>query len=374
MFLREKLKIWFSQLFKAFRYHLVFWNAALFFFLFLTGKETFFINYFGLLSIESVYVNVVYAGVLVTFLFTTLDMLFSDRIMRLTPIRIMLFFRSLLYFGIGLALLYLAANKNIKTEDLKDYKVLWENVPELDLDHIRFIAYFYLACIVNGTFKAMYKKIGMGHFVNWFLGRLNKPYEAKKIFMFIDMKSSTTIAESLGHEKFSRLVQDVFNDMSVLYNYHGEIYNYLGDGAVVTFNENSGVRNNNCLKAYFAFLRVIERRKRYYNRKYGYVPGFKAGLHIGRVMVLQVGSIRRDISYNGDTINTAARIESTCGTARQDLLISGVLYEALEDYDGFTIKPLPDAIKLKGKKRPMVIYYVKQKQNSKRKKKKKVEY
>ena len=374
MFLREKIKIWFSQLFKAFRYHLIYWNAALFFYLFLTGNETFFINYFGFLTIESVYVNVVFASVLVTTLFTLLDMLFSDRIMRLSPIRIMLFLRSLLYFAMGFVLLYLAANKNLKVESLKNYEVLLDMVPDFNLDRIRFFAYFYLACVGNSTFKAIYKKIGVGHFYNWFFGRLNKPYEAKKIFMFIDMKASTTIAESLGHEKFSRLVQDVFNDMSVLYNYNGEIYNYLGDGAVVTWNENSGIKNNNCLKAYFAFLRVIERRKNYYNRNYGYVPGFKAGLHIGKVMVLQVGSIRRDISYNGDAINTAARIESTCATAKQDLLISGVLYEALDDKDEFTIKSLPDPIKLKGKKRPMVIYYVKKKLTAKRKKKKKVVY
>ena len=219
----------------------------------------------------------------------------------------------------------------------------------------------------------MYKKIGVGHFFNWFFGRLNKPREEKKIFMFIDMKSSTTRAEQLGHQKFSRLVQDVFNDMSVLYNYGGEIYNYLGDGAVVTWDEGKGLRNNNCIRAFYAFLRVIERRSRYYNWRYGEKPGFKAGLHIGKVMVLQVGSIRRDISYNGDTINTAARIESKCNDYKQDLLISGVLYEALEDKDDFNFKEL-DSIILKGKKQKVQIYQVKQKAPSKRKKKKKVEY
>ena len=370
MFLKEKLKIWFTQLFKSFRYHLIYWITALFLYLFLTDNGAFFINYFGLLKVDSVYANTVFASVSITVLFTVLDLLFSDRLMRFSPIRTMVFFRSLFYFGIAFALLYLAANKNLKIQTIKDYNTFIKYIPDLNLQHTRFIVYFYLACIGNSTLKEVYKKIGVGNFVNWFFGRLNKPYEEKKIFMFIDMKSSTTRAEVLGHEKFSHLVQDVFNDMSVLYNYHGEIYQYLGDGAIVTWDENSGLRNNNCLKAFFAFLRVIERRSSYYNRKYGEVPKFKAGIHIGKVMVLQVGSIRRDISYNGDTINTAARIESMCAEKKQDLLISGVFYEALIDKDEFTIKALPDPIKLKGKKRAMVIHLVKQKQGKKRRKKK----
>ncbi|WP_066631134.1 adenylate/guanylate cyclase domain-containing protein [Labilibacter marinus] len=373
MFLREKLKIWFSQLFKALRYHFLYWNSALFLFWFLTGDASFFVNYFELLTIESIYANVVFAALSISILFTILDMLFSDRIMRYSPIRTMVFFRSLFYFAVALVLVMLAANKNLQIKTIVDYPSFVKYVPEFTIKHIRFFTYFYLACVGNSTFKEMYKKIGVGNFFNWFFGRLNKPKEEKKIFMFIDMKASTTRAEQLGHQKFSRLVQDVFNDMSVLYNYHGEIYNYLGDGAVVTFNEGSGLRNNNCLRAFFAFLRVIERRSRYYRRKYGEVPKFKAGLHIGKVMVLQVGSIRRDISYNGDAINTAARIESMCGEKKQDLLISGVLYEALEDKDEFTIKALPDPIKLKGKRRPMEIHFVKQKRTAK-KKKKKVEY
>ncbi|WP_430935047.1 adenylate/guanylate cyclase domain-containing protein [Saccharicrinis sp. 156] len=369
MFLKEKLKIWFAQIYKSFRYHLIFWNLALFFYLFLTGDQSVFINYFGLLARESVYVNVVFVSVVVTVLFAFWDILVSDRVMRFSPIRTMVFLRSILYFALAFVLLYLAANKNLSFNSVVDYQSFVSHIPDFGLNDVRFFVYFYLACIGNSTFREMYKKIGVGNFFNWFFGRLNKPREEKKIFMFIDMKSSTRRAEQLGHEKFSRLVQDVFHDMSVLYNYQGEIYNYLGDGAVVTWDEHNGIRNTNCIRAFFAFLRVIEKRSRYYRWRYGEVPQFKAGLHIGKVMVLQVGSIRRDISYNGDTINTAARIESKCNEYRKDLLISGVLYEAFEQKDEYNFVKL-DAIKLKGKRRPLLVFSVLPKGNKKRKKSK----
>lgn len=367
MFLKEKIKIWFAQTLKSLRYHLIFWNISLFFYLFLTGDKSLFVNYHDLLPKDTLLANTLFISLIISLVFTFLDIFFSERMMRLSPIRNMIFLRSFLYFALGFSLLFLSANKNLDIRTIIDYPTFLKYLPDTELRHIRFFVYFYLACIANGTFREMYKKIGVGNFFNWFFGRLNKPSEEKKIFMFIDMKSSTTKAEVLGHKKFSHLVQDVFNDMSVLYNYHGEIYQYLGDGAIVTWDQRKGVRDNNCIRGFYAFLRVIERRSRYYRRKYGEVPQFKAGLHMGQVMVLQVGSIRRDISYNGDTINTAARIEAACNEYKQDLLISGVLYEALGDKKELNIKEV-GTIKLRGKKRGVLLYNAKLKNRSRKKK------
>lgn len=360
MFLKEKIKIWVSQVFRKLKYHFLFWNGALFFYLFITGNDTLFSNYFGLLHVDVVYGNIIYLATGITLLFSFIDMFFSDRMMRYSPIRNVVFLRSLLYLGLGYGIIFMAANKGIKAIELVDYKGLLERAPAFNMDWLRFLVYFYLVCIINSLFKEIYRKIGVGVFFDWFLGRLNKPREEVRIFMFIDMKKSTTIAESLGHKKFSHLVQDVFNDMAMVDNYHGDIYQYLGDGAIVSWDVKKGTKNNNCIKSFFAFLRVIERRSRYYNWKYGEVPAFKAGLHIGKTMVLQVGNVRRDISYNGDTINTTARIESMCNAYKQDLLISGVLYESLDNQDEFSFKEI-DKIKLKGKRRGVQIYQVKQK-------------
>jgi adenylate cyclase len=148
--------------------------------------------------------------------------------------------------------------------------------------------------------------------------------------------------------------------MSVVSRYSGSIYQYLGDGAIVSWKIDKGLRDNNFLKAFFEFGKVIENRGRYYNRKYGFVPKFKAGIHLGKVMVLQVGRIRRDVSYNGDTINTAARIESMCNEYRQNLLISGDLYQQTKNKKEYNFKDIGD-IQLKGKRKPVDIYQVKEK-------------
>ena len=61
--------------------------------------------------------------------------------------------------------------------------------------------------------------------------------------MFLDIKSSTTIAEKLGHNSYFKLLNDFFADItdSILYN-KGEIYQYVGDEVVVSWKVKNGIR------------------------------------------------------------------------------------------------------------------------------------
>ncbi|WP_430811889.1 MULTISPECIES: adenylate/guanylate cyclase domain-containing protein [unclassified Carboxylicivirga] len=370
MFLFDKLKIQTRNLIASLTYHLAFWLAALAFYIFITGDHSLFINYFGLLIKDDIYGNTVLLSGLLALLFTIPDLVSSDTVMRYSPIRFLVFFRFVLYLLLALLIIFFSANKTITLKALSKIDVLYAQMPALTLQHFRFIAWFYLACILNNTFRGIFRKIGVGNFTHWLTGTLNKPRVEKRIFMFIDMKSSVTIAEKLGHKKFSYLVQDVFRDMAIVENYHGAIYQYLGDGAIISWDLKRGIRNNNCLKAFFAFQKVIHRRRLLYDMQYGLVPEFKAGLHVGEIMVLQVGQFKRDISYNGDTLNTTARIESMCNQYKQNLLISGVLYESLRRPEEFKIDEL-DTIKLKGKSKGIQIYKVALKEKKKKRRKRK---
>ncbi len=368
MFLLDKLKIRTLNFFHSFFYHLLFWLASLALYVFITGDESTFINYFKLFAKDDIYGNTVLLGSMLAVLFTSFDMLFSDKLMRFSPIRIIVLLRFLFYLLLALLVIFLSANASIKLEQLKDYQIYYRQMPELTIEHIRFVVWFYISCILNSLFRGVFRKIGVGNFLHWLTGTLNKPRVEKRIFMFIDMKSSVTIAEKLGHKKFSYLVQDVFSDLAIVENYHGAIYQYLGDGAIISWDLKRGLRNNNCIKAFFAFQKVIQGKIRFYDTFYGIKPEFKAGMHVGEIMVLQVGQFKRDISYNGDTLNTTARIESMCNQYKQSLLISGVLYETLRNPEEFNTKEL-ETIKLKGKSRGIQIYHVKLRDKKKKKKK-----
>jgi adenylate cyclase len=91
--------------------------------------------------------------------------------------------------------------------------------------------------------------------------------------------------------------------------------------------------------------------------KYGFVPFFKAGVHLGDVTVSEVGIVKREIAYHSDVLNTAARIQGKCNEFEAELLISEALKDKLEKQLFFNFT-LIGGISLKGKHQLVNIYKV----------------
>jgi adenylate cyclase len=160
----------------------------------------------------------------------------------------------------------------------------------------------------------------------------NDGVEEDRIFMFLDMKSSTTHAEKLGAGRYSMLVQDCFFDMTKAAKLsNAEIYQYVGDEAVFTW-KTSELNLINAVRLYFAFSANLRYRSAHYRNQYGIVPEFKAGVHHGRVFRTQVGVIRKSIAFHGDAINTASRIQGKCNELGRDLLLSGAVRDGLLEH------------------------------------------
>ncbi|MBT8380069.1 MAG: adenylate/guanylate cyclase domain-containing protein [Ignavibacteria bacterium] len=213
--------------------------------------------------------------------------------------------------------------------------------------------------IVIITFiKQMNNKFGPGILIPMFLGRFRKPRIEERIFLFMDLKDSTTYAEKLGHLKFSEMIQDCFLDVNkVIPPFNAEIYQYVGDEVVLSWSSIEGLRKMNCIKFFFAFQRNLQKRKDYYEMKYGFLPQFKSGANLGTVTVAEVGDFKREIAYHGDTVNTAARIQSVCNTYSRSFIISENLKNKIEWEDSFSTEFI-DSIKLKGKELEIKLYSV----------------
>lgn len=192
--------------------------------------------------------------------------------------------------------------------------------------------YVLLVSIVQSFIKISNEKFGKGVFLKMLLGKYKKPQEEKRIFMFLDLKASTTIAESLGHFRYSQLIQDCFYDLNdIVPKYAAEIYQYVGDEAVLSWPYKKGLTDNNCIALFFEFQNLLKGKSDYYKEKYGQVPEFKAGLHGGKLMVAEVGVVKKELAFHGDVINTSARIQSECNTYDVHILISEKLKEDLID-------------------------------------------
>lgn len=218
--------------------------------------------------------------------------------------------------------------------------------------------YFYVLFVdlVMSAVSQINLMLGENNLLKLLTGRFYTPREENRIFMFLDLQSSTELAEKLGHIEYSKLIQDCFNDLGVVVENEAEIYQYVGDEVILTWQAKDGLRNNNCLNAYFNFMGQLERRSTYYDAQYNCKPFFKAGINVGVVTVTEVGRYKKEIAYHGDPINTAARIQSKCNEFKKGLLISDNLRNQF-DTDEFGFERL-GAIPLRGKSKEVGIYAV----------------
>lgn len=202
-------------------------------------------------------------------------------------------------------------------------------------------------------------KYGPGVFRDFLLGKYFRPKREERIFMFLDLRSSTAIAEKLGEERFFNLLKDIFEHVtpSIIYA-KGQIYQYVGDEIIVSWKMNQGLENANCIRCFFDIQRVLSQKMPYYEERYSIKPEFKAGLHYGHVMAGELGVVKRDIAFSGDVLNTASRIQNKCNEMGVDILLSQFLLDKLAlPPHTFEPRKIGDML-LKGKQQRMVLYTV----------------
>ncbi|NND08464.1 MAG: adenylate/guanylate cyclase domain-containing protein [Saprospiraceae bacterium] len=202
-------------------------------------------------------------------------------------------------------------------------------------------------------------KFGQGLLLAFINGKYHRPKEEERIFMFVDLISSTSIAEQLGNERYYKLLRDFFADItdSIIYN-RGNIYQYVGDEVVVSWTCDSSSDRQDFLYCFFAMRAKISQREVHYHNTYGLVPDFKAAVHYGSVTAGEIGIIKRDLTFSGDVLNTAARILTFCKEYDRHLLISEKLKAYIGQNDGSFLFEKMGTKLLRGKSEKTEIYSV----------------
>ncbi len=248
---------------------------------------------------------------------------------------------------------------SILDEDYPWSQVVWNSTTELFFSpyHVKNEGMALLLTMFTILFLRISDKYGPNRLMDSLIGKFHHPRQEERIFMFADIRSSTSIAERIGHIRFHQLLDDFFRDITdaVLYS-SGEIYQYVGDEVVITWTMENGLRHGNCIRCFFAMQEALSKKAAQYRRKYGLAPEFKAGLHCGPVTTGEIGIIKRDIVHSGDVLNTTARIQSICNDYGVKILLSRRLLEKLNlPPDSYIPRKIGD-IDLKGKRKKVILY------------------
>jgi adenylate cyclase len=201
-------------------------------------------------------------------------------------------------------------------------------------------------------------KYGPGMFWILLSGEYHRPKIENRIFIFLDINESTSIAEALGHEKYFRMLRDFFSDITIpVIANDGEIYQYVGDEVLVTW-PNTPENKIKSLKFIRNTYYLLERLGKRYQKKYNHIPSFKAGVHAGEVTAGFVGLIKKELIYSGDTMNTAARIRSMCNDLNESYMLSEDFMLDFHTPHGYAINKI-GTMELKGRSEPIKLYALK---------------
>jgi len=191
--------------------------------------------------------------------------------------------------------------------------------------------------------------LGPGVLLGYVTGRYHHPRREHRIFMFLDLKGSTELADGMAADRYFEFMHRYFAEMSEpILETNADIYQYVGDEVVLTWQMKSGLEEASCVRVFFLIQEQIRAHRDQFLTDYGVVPDFKAGVHAGEVIVAQIGEVKSEIVYNGDVLNTTARIQALCNELGHKLLVSTSLVSALSLDGDYVVEDL-GAVPLRGK-------------------------
>ena len=204
------------------------------------------------------------------------------------------------------------------------------------------------------------RKVGPGRLWALLTGKYHRPRDEERVFLFLDLRSSTTIAEELGHNRYSQLLRECFHDLTEFILKSGaEIYQFVGDEVVLTWPMARNGAEKESLKVFFAFQSRLRQRRGCYETRFGVVPEFRGGVESGVVTATEVGDIKREIAFHGDPLNVASRLLGLSRDRKQPVLVSDRIRKAIASDATLTITPEGEII-LRGKTLPVSVFAVRE--------------
>jgi adenylate cyclase len=201
--------------------------------------------------------------------------------------------------------------------------------------------YSAVLSVVMNLGLAISNIIGPRALLNFVTGRYHSPVEEDRFVLFVDIAGSTGLAERLGGVGIHRFLDRTFRLLTVaVEDYRGEVLSYVGDEVIVTWSERGGAIDCRPLRCFVAMRDELTRASGQFDREFGAVPRIRGSLHFGPVIIGEIGDVKRAIVFNGDVMNTAARLEELSRTVDGGFLASRAAMERFGSMPPFAVRDL----------------------------------
>jgi adenylate cyclase len=173
--------------------------------------------------------------------------------------------------------------------------------------------------------------------------------------LFADLVGFTSIAETMPASEVARLLNDFFAEMTdAIFAHDGTLDKFMGDGLLAVF----GAPLPQVDHAARAVAAAIEMQRRLRRRAaQGKNPALtmRIGLSSGPVVAGDIGSPkRREYTVLGDTVNTAARLESSVAQPGQIVLTRVTLDRVVDTISARSL----GMIELRGRRQAVEVFAI----------------
>ena len=173
--------------------------------------------------------------------------------------------------------------------------------------------------------------------------------------LFVDIRGFTPMSESLEPEQVVEILNEYLQlTTESIFKNGGTLDKFIGDATMAVFNapfdlDDYIYRAVCTARDIAAGSQALEEKLM---ARFGKTVSFGIGVNCGRAVVGNIGcDFRMDYTAIGDTVNTAARLESNA--KKGQILISESVYEAVKDR--IEVSPIGE-IPLKGKSKGVFVY------------------
>jgi len=311
------------------------------------------------------YVNGVVVGIAIGLLLAILELFVFARGAKKIKFIWLLSLRTLLYLILITAIIFIVVLiSRMKRFDQGFLEAFQSSGFQEYLNSTNFsnaIVYTFIIAFSINFVRMISRKMGQGMLVSYISGRYYAPIHQARIILFIKIVDAKKIMHELGPHKLHEFLNELFYDYTIpVVANRGIIYEYIEDLAVITWSVDNGLRKANCIRTYFDIQQAIEMKKENYLEKYGFVPRVQAALHTGSVVRAEIGEVKTQIVFHGDTMNTTARILEKCKELKLGLLASDQLIRMI-GLPRIYNKSSVGEIELRGKQEPIKLFEVKDK-------------
>lgn len=175
--------------------------------------------------------------------------------------------------------------------------------------------------------------------------------------LFVDIRGFTTMSEALKPEEVVEILNEYLSlTTSSIFKNSGTLDKFVGDATMAVFNAPLDLEDyiyKAVKTAWDMKMGSLELAEKF-EARFGKSVAFGIGVNCGDAVVGNIGcEFRMDYTAIGDTVNTAARLESNA--KRGQILISQEVYENVKDR--VKVTPIGE-LSLKGKEQGVFVYQV----------------